>query len=158
MVLSKARIVICCIVMEYILSQQGMGKAFFGLYQLFPILILLLLKHGFSPFIVEMEEIPQLLIINWDHTGITAGVEVAGHNNKNQITAVFTATMSGKLLPPMQALKTIRCLPSVSFPVDWNVTFIENTFELYINSILISYLQEERRIVIKSWSPSIVFF
>ena len=64
--------------------------------------------------IMEMEEIPQKLVINWDHTGInyvpvsnwtmakkeSKRVEIVGLGDKRQITAVFGCTMSGDFLPP----------------------------------------------------------
>ncbi len=57
--------------------------------------------------IVEMEEIPRDLIINWDHTGIkyvpvsnwtmakegSKRVAIVGIDDKRQITAVFECTM-----------------------------------------------------------------
>ena len=64
--------------------------------------------------IVEMEDIPSNLIINWDHTTIkyipvsnwtmadegSQRVEVAGADDKRQIIAVFGITLSGDFLPP----------------------------------------------------------
>lgn len=61
-----------------------------------------------------MKEIPEDLIINWDHTTIhyvpvsnwtmapsgSKGIEVADLNDKRQITVVFAATMAGDFLPP----------------------------------------------------------
>ena len=72
------------------------------------------------------------LIINWDHTGIkyvsisnwtlerkgVKRVEIAGGEDKRQLTAVLTCTMSAKLLP-IQIIYggTIpACLPKVSPP------------------------------------------
>ena len=64
---------------------------------------------------MEMEEIPEDLIINWDHTGLhyspvsswtmakegSKRVEIAGLDDKRQLTAVFFAgTLSGEFLPP----------------------------------------------------------
>ena len=81
--------------------------------------------------IVEMEEIPKDLIINWDHTGIkyvpvgnwtmakegSKRVEIVGMDDKRQITAVFGCTMEGEFLPPqiIYGGKTPRCLPSAKF-------------------------------------------
>ena len=62
---------------------------------------------------VEMEEIPLELIFNWDQTGIklvpstswsmeqkgVQRVEVAGQNDKHQVTAVVCGTIQGDLLP-----------------------------------------------------------
>ncbi len=63
--------------------------------------------------VVEMDEIPLDLIINWDQTGInyvpvsswtmaTKGakrIEIFGVDDKRQITAVFTCSMAGDFLP-----------------------------------------------------------
>ena len=86
--------------------------------------------------VIEIEEIPCELIINWDQTGInyvpvsswTMGVEIAGIDNKRQITAVFGGTMTGDFLPPQLIYQgnTSKCLPSVDFPSDWHITFTEN--------------------------------
>ena len=111
--------------------------------------------------VVEME-IPKALVINWDHTGIhyvpvsswtmakegSKRVEIAGINDKRQITAVFANTMSSDFLPPqiIYAGKTSRCLPSVQFPDDWHVTYTQNhwatkvTTEDYIKKILLPYI------------------
>ena len=89
-----------------------------------------------------MEEIPSDLIINWDQTGIkyipvsnwtmadegSKRVEVVGADDKRQITAVFGITLSGNFLHPQLIYKgtTTKCLPSVHFPVGWDVRFSEN--------------------------------
>ena len=93
------------------------------------------------PTIIEMEEIPKELVINWDHTGInyvpvsnwtmakgSKRIEVAGLGDKRQITVVFAASLAGTFLPSQvtYAGKTKRCLPHIKFPDDWNVTFTEN--------------------------------
>jgi len=63
---------------------------------------------------VYMEDIPADLIINWDHTGLkyvpvsnwtmehkgAKWVEITGRDDKRQLTALFTCTLSGKFLPP----------------------------------------------------------
>ena len=131
--------------------------------------------------IVNMEEIPESLIINWDHTGInyvpvsnwtmapegSKRVEVAGHNDKRQITSVFAATMSGEILPPQIIFsgKTKRCLPTEPFPDKWNITFTQNhwanesTTELYIKSILLPYLQKKRKdLSLSPNQPALVLF
>ena len=59
----------------------------------------------------------------------TKHVEIAGIEDKCQITAVFACTMSSKFLPKQLIYKgTIRkCLPKyVDFPLDWDVTFTSN--------------------------------
>ena len=64
--------------------------------------------------IIQIEEIPPQLIINWDQTGIhyipvsnwtmalegSKRIEIAGVNDKHLITAVFAGTLSGEFLPP----------------------------------------------------------
>ena len=113
-----------------------------------------------------MDAVPDELIINWDHTGLnyvpvsnwtvakegSARVEIVGLGDKRQITAVLSCTMSGDFLPPqvIYSGKTQRCLPSVSFPKTWHITFTENhwanekTTIDYINKILLPYVTETR--------------
>jgi len=74
------------------------------------------LKKGFLldiKSIVSFEEIPPDLVINWDQTGInyvpvgswtmekegTRRVELAGKDDKRQLTAVFGGSMAGDFLP-----------------------------------------------------------
>ena len=104
-----------------------------------------ILKHQFLDNIRSMamiDEIPQDIIINWDQTGVkyvpvsnwtmevkgSKRVEVAGVDDKRQITALLSITMSGKLLPVQVVYKgkTPACLPKVPFPDDWHVTFTTN--------------------------------
>jgi hypothetical protein len=88
--------------------------------------------------VVTMEEIPPVLIFNWDQTGIqlipvspwtmeetgTKRVEISGIDNKQQITAIFCGTLTGDFLP-LQIIykgKTKCCHPKVVFPSDWNIS------------------------------------
>ena len=89
-----------------------------------------------------IEEVPEDLIVNWDQTGIhyvpvsnwtmqqegSKRVEIAGLDDKRQIMAVFASTAKGNFLPPqlIYQCKTPKCLPSVSFPPDGNITYSEN--------------------------------
>ena len=82
--------------------------------------------------IVEMEGIPNDLIINWDLTGLhyvpvsswtvvkegLKRVEIAGIEDKRQLTAVFGGTLTDDFLPPQVIYKgkTKKCLPNVVFP------------------------------------------
>ena len=53
---------------------------------------------------------------------------IKGIDDKRQITATFTVSMTGKFLP-IQLIyegKTPRCLPRFDFPADFNVTFSDN--------------------------------
>ena len=63
--------------------------------------------------IVDMEEIPAKLILNWDQTGVkivssstwtmdaegSKRVEIAGVNDKHLITAEFCGSLAGDFLP-----------------------------------------------------------
>ena len=111
-----------------------------------------------------MEDVPADLIINWDHTGLNyvpvsnwtmkhkgdKRVEITGFNDKRQITALFSCTLSGKFLPPQLIYvgKTSACLPKVKFPNGWNVTFTQNhwsneeTMMMYLHYILLTYIEK----------------
>uniref|UniRef100_A0A1X7V0T9 DDE-1 domain-containing protein n=1 Tax=Amphimedon queenslandica TaxID=400682 RepID=A0A1X7V0T9_AMPQE len=132
--------------------------------------------------ISTMEDIPKELIINWDHTGIiyiplsswtmekegATQVEVAGINNKRQLTAIFSNTMTGDFLPPqlIYAGKTTRCLPkSVTFRKDWHVNFSSNHWaneaatEDYINAILLPYVAKKKaELLLPIDQPALVIF
>ena len=129
--------------------------------------------------IVSMEDIPPQLIINWDHTGLnyipvsnwtmakegSKRVEIFGVQDKRQITAVFAGTMSGHFLPPqlIYSGKTAKCLPTVTFPNTWHVTYTHNhwaneaTTEAYINKILVPYVKSVREKT-KVNTPALVIF
>ena len=55
-------------------------------------------------------------------------VPIKGIDDKRQITATFTVSMTGKFLPTQLIYegKTPRCLPRFDFPADFNVTFSDN--------------------------------
>ena len=117
--------------------------------------------------IVEMADVPPELVINWDHTGLnyvpvsnwtmaaegSKRVEIAGVDDKRQITAVFAGTMNGFFLPPQIIYKgkTQKCLPSVSFPDTWHITYTcnhwanEKTTEDYILKILLPYVKNKQK-------------
>ena len=77
--------------------------------------------------IIELEEIPGELVINWDHAGIhyvpvgswtmakegSKRVEIAGVEDNWKLTTELAGTMSGKFLPPQVIYggKTPKCLP-----------------------------------------------
>ena len=116
--------------------------------------------------VVVMESIPPELIINWDQTGIkyvpvscwtlekkgSKRVEIAGVDNKRQITALLAGTLAGQFLPAqlIYAGKTPACLPKTKFPSNWHVTFTpnhwsnEDTMLAYIDSIIIPYVVKMR--------------
>ena len=116
--------------------------------------------------VIEMEEIPSALVINWDQTGINyvpvsawtmakAGskrVEISGVDDKRQITGVFGCNMVGDFLPIQLVYqgKTPKCIPSFNFPSDWHITFSSNhwcnesTMKNYVEKILFPYVQRKR--------------
>ena len=116
--------------------------------------------------LVLMEEIPDPLILNWDHTALkyvpvscwtmaeqgAKKVSIAGIDDKRQITGVFTGTLDGQFLPVQLIYQgsTKACLPRVQFPTDWHVTSSPNhwanevTTKDYIEKILNPYLIRKR--------------
>ena len=131
--------------------------------------------------IVEMEEIPFNLIINWDQTGIhyvpvgswtmekegSKRVQIVAVDDKRQITAVFAASLTGDFLPPQLIYKgtTKRCLPTVKFPADWHITHSHNhwsnetTMKDYINEILLPYISRKRKeLKVHEDHPALVIF
>ena len=117
--------------------------------------------------VVEMMKIPSELVFNWDHTGInivpgsqwtmepkgSKRVELAGLNDKRQITAVFCASLAGEFLPVQLIYqgKTTACLPRYVFPDDWDVTCTPNHWSNedkmteYIRNIIVPYVQRQRK-------------
>ena len=91
--------------------------------------------------IVNMDEIPPELIINFDQTALNyvpvshwtmdqegaKRVEVVAKDDKRHITAVFAGSCSGHFLPPQLIYegKTSRCLPNYEFPSSWHITKTE---------------------------------
>ena len=131
--------------------------------------------------LIEIMEIPNSLVINWDQTGIQyipvskwtmereglKRVEITGFEDKRQITAVFGATMDGDFLPPqlIYAGKTPKCIPKVNLPADWDVTFTNNHWsnELvmmdYVNKILFPYITQKRQqLKLDPLHPALVIF
>ena len=116
--------------------------------------------------VIEMEEIPPALVINWDQTGInyvpvsawtmakegSKRVEISGIDDKRQITGVYGCNMDGDFLPIQLVYqgKTPRCIPSFTFPSDWHITFSHNhwcnesTVKDYIEKILIPYITRKK--------------
>ena len=117
-------------------------------------------------------------MINWDQTGIhyvpvsswtmaKVGVEIAGIDDKRQITAVFGGSMAGDFLPPQVIYqgRTNKCLLSVTFPPDWHITFTENhwsnekTMVGYLDKILFPYIDKKRQeLHVPPTYPSLVIF
>ena len=77
--------------------------------------------------VIAMDEIPDDLVVNFDQTGIhyipmsdwtmveegAKQIEIAGKDDKRQITVVFAGSMGGEFLPPQLVYKgkTTCCLP-----------------------------------------------
>ena len=93
--------------------------------------------------IIELEEIPDDLVVNWDQTGIhyvpvsdwtmekvgAKRVEIVGANDKRHRLRLFAGTMSGEFLPPQLIYKgkTPKFLPSLdNISSDWDITFTKN--------------------------------
>ena len=114
--------------------------------------------------VVELDEIPPEFIINWDQAATyyvpvgswtmeTEGakrVEIAGKDDKRQITAVFTGSMAADFLPIQLVYKgkTPRCLPNVqSVPEGWHLTYspshwsTEQTMRNYIQKIVFPFVE-----------------
>jgi len=115
--------------------------------------------------LVDLEDIPPALIIIWDQTAInyvppwtmkvegSKQVDLAGKDDKRQITACFAGTMEGDSLPHqlMYEGKTLCCLPQVDFPDGWYVTYSsthwcnESTMQDYVDEIILLYINMKRK-------------
>lgn len=93
-------------------------------------------------------------------------VEAVGFNDKQQITAVFCAVLSGELLP-LQLIyqrKTLACLPRFPFPSEWNVTYTPNHWsneyktKEYIHKIIFPYVEAKHKVHGRSNQTALVIF
>ena len=117
--------------------------------------------------VTMMEEIPFDLILNWDQTGIHVvpgsawtmeekgcrRVEIAGMDDKRQITAVICGSMTGDLVPfqLIYSGTTKACLPKYDgIPSDWHVTCTSNHWsneekmKEYLELIIFPYVRQKR--------------
>ena len=113
--------------------------------------------------VFENKIVPQL-VINWDETAIRlipysdwtmeeqgkSKISIKGLNDKREITALLSVTLSGTILPPqlLYSGKTERCHPDFNFPKDWhteNLWANQLTVLRYIDTVLIPYLQSKRQ-------------
>ena len=131
--------------------------------------------------VIVMDEILANLVINFDQTGLhfvpvsewtmeaegTKRVEVAGKDDKKQLTAVLGGSMAGEFLPPQLIYqgKTSRCLPSVEFPDDWHISYSinhwsnEGTMKEYVEHIPLPYINGKRKSLnLASNFPALVLF
>ena len=117
--------------------------------------------------VIAMDEIPADLVINFDQTDLNyvpvsdwtmeaegaKRVEIAGKNDKRQLTAVLAGSMTGNFLPPQVIYqgKTQCCLPQYQFPPKWHITYSinhwsnEDTMKEYIEQIILPYVAEKRK-------------
>jgi len=116
--------------------------------------------------IVEFEEIPPELVLNWDQTGTklvpsaswtmqekgSKRVELVGLNDKRQITTVFCGSLVGAFLP-IQLIykgKANRCHPHFDFPLDWDITHspkhwsTEQIMIQYVDKIIVPFVEKTR--------------
>ena len=113
--------------------------------------------------VLEMEDIPPDLCLNWDQTGISIvpgsswtleakgskRVEITGIGDKRQITAVLCGTLAGDFLPPQLIYqgKAQACLPRYKFPKDWHITpnhwSNEDKMREYIEFVIIPYVAKK---------------
>ena len=133
--------------------------------------------------VVEIEDIPPELILNWDQTAISIvpgstwtmeakgskRVEIMGVGDKQQITAVFCGALTGEFLPPqlMYQSKTPACLPHYKFPSDWHVTYMytpnhwsnEDEMKEYIELIITPHVDGKRNeLNLPSDHPALAIF
>ena len=115
---------------------------------------------------VKVHKIPSELVINWDQAGVnlvpsqnwtmeqqgTSRVEIAGINDKRQITVTLACSMSGELLP-LQLLyqgKTTRCHLQYSYPPGFDVLHTPNhsankeTTMRFISNVILPYVKAIR--------------
>ena len=113
---------------------------------------------------VNVHKIPSELVINWDQAGVnlipsqnwtmeqqgSSRVEIAGINDKRQITLTLAGSMSGEL--PIQLLhqgKTTRH-PQYSYPPEFDVWHTPNhcakeeTTIRFINNVILPYVKAIR--------------
>jgi len=106
-----------------------------------------------------MDEIPPELIINFDQTGLNVvpvsdwtmesaevkRVEVAGKDDKKQLTALLAGLLTGDFLPP----QIIYQGKTTDFPENWHITFSINHWsneimkKEYLDNVLLPYISEK---------------
>ena len=117
--------------------------------------------------VVSLAEIPFDLVINLDQTGINyipvsswtmevqgaKRVEVAGKDDKHQITTVFAGSMTTDFLPPqlVHQGKTKCCQPQYQFLESWDIIFSPNhwsnerTMKCYVEDIILPYIKNKKK-------------
>ena len=114
---------------------------------------------------VGLNDIPPKLIFNWDQTGINLAptalwtldkkgkerIEIAGYQDKWQITAVMFGSLVGELLPfqLVYAGKNSRCHPTYEFPMEWQILLTHNhwsnkeTMLMYVADIIVPFINQK---------------
>lgn len=80
-------------------------------------------------------------------------IEIAGYQDKRQITAVMCGSLVGELLQfqLVHAGKTDRCHPAYKFPSDWQITHTKNhwsnemTMLQYITDVIVPFVDRKRK-------------
>ena len=116
--------------------------------------------------VTDEHSVPPELVLNWDQTGCSVvpggdwtmeergsrQVKITGLDDKRQITALLSVTMSGQMLPVqlIYAGKTDRCHPSIDFPAKWDITHTESHWSTaesmlrYVDNVITPYVKEQR--------------
>ena len=79
-------------------------------------------------------------------------MSITGLEDKRQITALLSCTMSSTLLPPqiLYQGKTDQCHPNAQFPSDWDIFHTENHWSneqsmlRFVDTIISPYINETR--------------
>ena len=79
-------------------------------------------------------------------------MSITGLEDKRQITALLSCTMSGTLLPPqiLYQGKLDQCHPNAQFPSDWDIFYTENHWSneqsmlRFVDTIISLYINETR--------------
>ena len=129
--------------------------------------------------IVEMEDIPEDLVINWDHTGLnyvpvsnwtmaeegSKRVEIVALDDKRQITAVFGCTMGGDFIPPQVIYSGVEMSTyhEISRQLARNIHTQSlgqrGTTLAYIYKILVPYVTQKRQqLSLDTQHPALVIF
>lgn len=116
---------------------------------------------------VSQYDIPDVLIINFDQTGInivptgkytqdiegSKQVEITGIDDKRQVTALLSVDLAGNFLPPhvIYKGKTEQCHPNYNFPPDWDIYHSENhwsnahTMDHFLDNLLLPHIHKVRQ-------------
>ena len=126
-----------------------------------------------AKILVNYEEIPDSLVINWDHTGIKyipvsswtmeregrKRVEILGIDNKRQITAVFAATKAGNFLPIQVIYKGKTTTKHKIASYTENHWANEETTKQYVYRILLPYVNtKQEELGLPSSYPALVVY